>query len=368
MHYGIISLSLNDYAFKTMDLELFLEILGVDSTSGQELRLAEFLKERLSGGHSTSVFEVGDGTVNLLLDWSGTGCPPFVFCTHLDTVPPYIPPVVELVREGDLLPDGRIAQADDTIIKGRGSCDAKGQIFSMYNACLRLAREGRRDFGLLLLAGEETGSHGAKAYTRDNPGGEFVLVGEPTDNCLASASKGTKSFEVTIPGKACHSGYPENGVSAVERFVDMVNNLRITDFPEDPLLGRTTWNVGDLVSSNPQNILSPEISFRIYFRTTFASDSLVQDRLLKACPPGTVIHAFGGDSPMMYFSDVEEVPSKAVSFGSDAPRLDTFKRRAICGPGSILTAHTDKEYVLVSDLKTAVERYMLIYKTVTKRT
>ena len=154
-----------------MDLELFLEILGIDSTSGSERRMAAFLKERLEG--EIHEYEVGDGTVNLLLDWSGTGHPSFVFCTHLDTVPPYIPPSVELVRQGDLLPDGRKAVSDDTIIKGRGSCDAKGQIFSMYNACLELSKEGYKDFGLLLLAGEETGSHGAKAYTKNNPGGRW---------------------------------------------------------------------------------------------------------------------------------------------------------------------------------------------------
>lgn len=378
---------MNEYAVKVMDLELFLEILGIDSTSGQERRLAEFLKGRLGmagqaghdacAGHDANAghdgaqapaiqeFEVGDGTVNLLMDWSGTGHPSFVFCTHLDTVPPYISPSVELVKEGDLLPDGRRAEKDDTMIKGRGSCDAKGQIFSMYNACLELSKEGFKDFGLLLLAGEETGSYGAKAYTKNNPGGEFVLVGEPTDNCLASASKGTKSFEVTIPGKACHSGYPEHGASAVERFVDLMNTLKLVEFPTDPVLGKTTWNVGDLVSSNPQNILSPEISFRIYFRTTFVTDELIQNKLLGASPKGSVIHAFGGDTPMRYFSEVEDIPSKAVSFGSDAPRLDKFARRAICGPGSILTAHTDKEYVLVSDLQVAVENNIRIFKTIT---
>ena len=371
-----------------IDLDLFLEILGIDSTSGQERGLAEFLKERLAfsaaghlpggrgaqggGGESQSSafqiheFEVGDGTVNLLLDWSGTGKPRFVFCSHMDTVPPYIQPSLDLVKKGDLLPDGKKANQDDTIIKGRGSCDAKGQIFSMFCACQRLSKEGYKDFGLLILAGEETGSFGAKAYTKNNPGGDFVLVGEPTDNCLASASKGTKSFEVTIPGKACHSGYPENGASAVERFVDVMNTLKLVEFPDDPVLGKTTWNVGDLVSSNPQNILSPEIRFRIYFRTTFVTDDLIQDKLLGASPKGSVIQAFGGDTPMMYFSEVPGIESKPVSFGSDAPRLSKFACRAICGPGSILTAHTDKEYVLVSDLEAAVENDIKIFKTVTK--
>lgn len=335
-----------------MDLELFIELLGVPSTSGEERALAGFLKERLAAP-CVHEYELGDGTVNLLFDWSGTGRPSFVFCTHMDTVPPYIPPSVELTGEGN------------TKIKGRGSCDAKGQIFAMYNACLELQREGFKDFGLLLLSGEETGSKGAKAYDRDCPGGDFLLVGEPTGNNLVIACKGTKAFEVTIPGKACHSGYPEAGASAVERFVDLMNTLKLVEFPTDPILGATTWNVGELVSSNPQNILSPEISFRIYFRTTFATDELIHNKLLGACPRGSVVHAFGGDSPMMYFSDVEGIPSAPAAFGSDAPRLGKFARRAILGPGSILTAHTAKEYVLASDLATAVERYVTIFKKVT---
>ena len=328
-----------------IDYNLFEDLLGFDSTSGRERPLAEFLARRLQAP-KVETFEVGDGTLNLLLSW---GTPRVVFCSHMDTVPPYIAPKV-----------------GEDKVTGRGSCDAKGQIFSMFCACQKLSQEGYKDFGLLLLAGEETGSHGAKAYSKNNPGGDFVLVGEPTDNCLASASKGTKSFEVTIPGKACHSGYPEHGASAVERFVEFMNTLKLVEFPEDPVLGRTTWNVGDLVSSNPQNILSPEIRFRIYFRTTFATDELIQNKLLGASPKGTVIQAFGGDTPMTYFSDVAGIESKPVSFGSDAPRLDKFAQRAICGPGSILTAHTDKEYVLLSDLQKAVEQDIEIFKAVTK--
>ena len=327
--------------------------------------MAEFLKGRLPlGDCAVRADEVGDGTLNLLFDWSGTGCPSFVFCTHLDTVPPYIPPEVVSVRKGDILPDGKAAEEDDTMVKGRGSCDAKGQIAAMYSACLRLYEEGFRDFGLLLLAGEETGSFGAKAYSKDRPGGRFVLVGEPTDNCLVTASKGTKSFEVTIPGKACHSGYPDQGRSAVDRFVRFYNALKMTRFPDDPVLGSTTWNIGKLMSDNSQNILSPEIRFRLYFRTTFVTDGFVEDILSGIFPHDASVTAFGGDTPLHYFHDVEGIETKAVSFGSDAPRINGFPMKAICGPGSILTAHTDKEYVLLYQLEKAEDQYLRIFKTI----
>lgn len=343
-----------------MDLGLFSEILNIPSTSGEERALAEFLSVRLAGpveGFPQPAkcrvlrFEVGDGTENILFDWSDTGAPPFVYCTHLDTVPPCIPPTFT-------------SEGSDTLILGRGSCDAKGQIFAMYTACRRLEAEGFHDFGLLLLAGEETGSFGAKAWTRDCPGGDFVLVGEPTDNCLVTASKGTKAFAVTLHGTPCHSGYPENGESAVDKFVAFMNMLSAVEFPLDPDLGPTTWNVGKLRSDNPQNILSPEVSFRIYFRTTFASDSLILKALEGICPAGTEVEALGGDDPLHYFSEVPGIPGRPVAFGSDAPRLGKFPRRAICGPGSILTAHTDGEQVRLSELETAVEQYIRIFKSV----
>ncbi|MDT3356288.1 MAG: M20/M25/M40 family metallo-hydrolase [Bacteroidota bacterium] len=329
-----------------MDTRLFIEMLSIDSTSGQERAMGEFLVSCLKTPANTiETFEVGDGTINVLAKW---GEPKVYFCSHMDTVPPYIPPQLQSDR-----------------ITGRGSCDAKGQVFAMFEACRRLEAEGRTGFALLVLSGEETGSFGAKAYTRDCQGGEIVIVGEPTDNRMVTASKGTKSFDVRILGKSCHSGYPERGVSAVERFIDFMEKVRTTGFPEDKVLGSTTYNVGLLSSPNQQNILSPELTFRIYFRTTFASDSAVCGFMESMKNEFTEITARGGDTPMEYLT-VAGIPQTTVAFGSDAPQLHKFSRRALCGPGSILVAHTPDEFVLLEDLEKAAGQYVKMYKELTK--
>lgn len=353
-----------------MDKELFLEMLDIDSTSGREAGFADFLSERLLTSECrVEKFDVGDGTKNLLFSW---GDPQVVFCSHLDTVPPYIPPT-----------------CDGTAVHGRGSCDAKGQIFSMYEACRVLESEGYDGFGLLLLAGEETGSFGAKAFREQHPGAEWVIVGEPTDNCMASASKGTKAFEVTFEGKAFHSGYPQYGLSAVEMFNDFMNALRSIVFPKDDVLGDTTWNIGKLVSDNPQNILSDRLTFRVYFRTTFESDVMVSNVMKNIAGPDaklrfgrrTVqdgsdivgkdvaqwqksmkVNALGGDTPTRY-ETLEGFPIKPVAFGSDAPQLTNFRKKILCGPGSILVAHRPEEHILLSDLERATENYVHIYRT-----
>lgn len=321
-----------------MNWDFFRELLSFDSTSGKEREVAQWLLEVLEAP-SKQAFEVGDGTLNLLLSW---GTPQVVFCTHMDTVPPYFPPVFE----GDT-------------VRGRGANDAKGQLFALYTACKELEAEGRTDFGLLLLAGEETGSWGAKAFAKTPFRAPFLVVGEPTENKMVSASKGTLSYDLTFTGEAFHSGYPQYGVSAVDLFNQFYNALKAKDFGLDPELGETTWNIGLLHSDNPQNILSPELRCRLYFRTTFHSHQAVQDYM--ATVPGADLRA-KGDVPAHYVT-LPGLPSAPVAFGSDAPHLTNFGHKIICGPGSIRTAHRSDEHILVSELETAVAQYKQMYHT-----
>ena len=323
-------------------MELFRQILSFDSTSGSERELGQWLAEHLEAPF-VETFEVGDGTLNVLLRWSET--PRVVYCSHMDTVPPYIPPTF----------------TDDRVL-GRGTCDAKGQFYAMYRACQRLAAAGEKDFALLIVSGEETGSWGAKAFSKTDFTAPLLVVGEPTDNCMVSASKGTKRFDLTFTGKAFHSGYPEHGVSAVELFVDFMNALRAAGFPDDPVLGPTTWNVGHLVSDNPQNILSPELSCRLYFRTTFASDAAVVSWMRAQASDRLRVEEIGGDAPARYFT-LPGFPTKPVAFDSDAPHLTGFAQKIICGPGTITVAHRDDEFLSLSDFQQAINNYVKIYES-----
>ena len=323
-----------------IDYNLFEDILGFDSTSGKERPLAEFLAKRLKAPKEET-FEVGDGTLNLLFSW---GKPRVVFCTHMDTVPPYIAPTV-----------------GESVVRGRGACDAKGQIIALYTACCELAAAGSEGFGLLLLSGEETGSWGAKAFAKLPFKADLLVIGEPTENKMISASKGTKAYELVFKGEAFHSGYPQFGSSAVEKFVDFVNALRTKHFPFDDVLGDTTYNIGKLVSDNPQNILSPELQCRLYFRTTFASDGPVHEWMMTEVSKVAGVRFIGGDVPASYLT-FDGFPAGPASFGTDAPHLLNFRRKIICGPGSIRHAHRDDEHVLTADLEQAVKNYIRFFE------
>ena len=388
-----------------IDLQLFRNILAFDSTTGSEGSLAAFLEttlvdpalysgsaapgacapDRAAGASECAAaiptvqgWDVPEGGRNLLFSW---GVPRVVFCTHMDTVPPYIPPSFA-AEEGEPLqktpktsdPPGfkaggpsKSAENDRApVIYGRGACDAKGQIVALYAACRALADEGLSGFGLLLLSGEETGSWGAKAFAKTDFRAPYLIVGEPTEDKMVSACKGTKAFELSFHGEAFHSGYPQFGKSAVDAFVDFVNALRAVDFGADPELGPTTWNIGRLSSDNPQNVLSPELNCRLYFRTTFLSDGRVAEEVKRlAAEFGADVKEIGGDTPSRWFT-IPGFESAPASFGSDAPHLTNFEHRAICGPGSIRFAHRPDEQISIAELEAAAERYVAMFKSLQK--
>jgi hypothetical protein len=90
--------------------------------------------------------------------------------------------------------------------------------------------------------------------------------------------------------------------------VDFVNALRAVDFGTDPELGPTTWNIGRLHRDNAQNVLSPELRCRLYFRTTFLSDDRVAEEVKRIAgkvaapsgvrPSGSPHHSFGAVPPL----------------------------------------------------------------------
>ena len=142
-----------------------------------------------------------------------TGQTAVFFSTHMDTVPPFIP-----------------SSEDAGRIYGRGSCDAKGIIAAQVAAAERLRKEGIY-VGLLFVAGEERDSLGAQvANDNPSPGCRFLVNGEPTENRIALASKGTLRVEVTATGRMAHSAYPELGDSAIDKLIPALTRLRAMPF------------------------------------------------------------------------------------------------------------------------------------------
>ncbi|MGE5349642.1 MAG: M20/M25/M40 family metallo-hydrolase [Actinomycetota bacterium] len=329
-----------------MVTEELAEIMRIDSTSGKEADLARYIANNFHvPGATLEIQDVGDGSINLFYKW---GTPEIIFCTHLDTVPPFIPPVAESAR-----------------ISGRGACDAKGQIITVLNVCRDLYHEGETNFGLLLVSGEETGSTGARAANNLIKGCRYVIIGEPTENKLIKAGKGIQLYVVQISGMSCHSGYPQFGDDAIERMRQFLNRLAAAIFPSDPVLGSTTYNIGQLSSENAYNVLPDLVSFKIYFRTTPASSGLIEKVLKNIADDKTTITKTREDKPFEYYY-AEGFESDIVAFGCDGPCLTNLGKILLYGPGSIRSAHTKDEFINIADIEKAVIDLKQLYKTLKK--
>src|SRR5580692_9259259 len=174
-------------------ITLTRQLVDIESISGNEAAVGNYLYGELCRiGYRTTKMPVDGNRFNVYaLPPEAEAVPNVVFSTHMDTVPPFIP-----------------STEDSTRIYGRGSCDAKGIIAAQIAAAERLRAEGIY-VGLLFVVGEERDSLGAKVANEHAPGCKFLINGEPTENRIAIASKGTLRVELTASGKMAHSAYPE---------------------------------------------------------------------------------------------------------------------------------------------------------------
>jgi acetylornithine deacetylase len=152
--------------------------------------------------------EVDDAGNTLAVRDSGREGPHVVLNTHIDTVPPH----VEYERD-----DG----ADDGgVIRGRGSCDAKGPLAAILAAFLGVEPERGR-VTLAVTPDEETETAGARALSFD-PDPDAVIVGEPTELDACNAAKGRFQAHVTVSGENAHAANPESGINAVRTAGDLL--------------------------------------------------------------------------------------------------------------------------------------------------
>src|SRR5579863_7305229 len=193
-----------------MDVVAFTrQLVDIESTTGNEGRLADFLHRELGRlGYRASKMLVEGERSNVFATSPQQTRPEIVSSTHMDTVPPFIP-----------------SSEDETKIYGRGSCDAKGIIAAQIAAAEKLRQQGIF-VGLLFVVGEEKDSLGAKVANEQSPGCKFLVNGEPTENKMASASKGTLRVEISATGRMAHSAYPELGESAIDKLLEALSRLR----------------------------------------------------------------------------------------------------------------------------------------------
>jgi acetylornithine deacetylase len=322
-----------------MDVVAFTrQLVDIESTTGNEGRVGDFLHRELSRlGYRASKMPVEGERCNVFATSPQQAQPKIVFSTHMDTVPPFIP-----------------SSEDDAKIYGRGACDAKGIIAAQVAAAERLRQEGIY-VGLLFVVGEEKDSLGAKVANQQSPGSKFLVNGEPTENKMASASKGTLRVEISATGRMAHSAYPELGESAIDKLLEALNRLRAIKLPSVEGIGPSTVNIGVIEGGRAPNVVPDKARAQLLYRLVGPSDKL-REEIVRAVI-GLATAEFVLEIPFVRLRALEGLPTMVAAFTTDIPWLSNWGEPLLVGPGSIHVAHTEGEYIEKKQLMDAVELY-----------
>lgn len=324
--------------------ELLQELVNIDSTTGQEAAYLTWLEDFFGRlGWTVRRQPVAEGRWNLWV--SRVASPPITFCTHVDTVPPFIP-----------------ATGRDGALYGRGACDTKGVLLAMVEAVMGLPSEIADQCGFVWVVGEEVDHIGAVVAGRDplwRP--DWMVMGEPTRNRLATGQRGILKIALCTSGQAGHSAFEEAGHSALDPMLDILAALRAPGWPTDPLLGATRFNTGILRAGVAANVYAPEATAELLFRAVSDPDDLLAEVTRRVAGRGEV--KLLASNPPVLLHHWSDLPTDVVPFNTDAPYMCHLCPVTLVGPGDIRTAHSEHEHLLRSDYEAGV----LLYRQLVER-
>lgn len=323
-------------------VELAARMMEIDSTSGRESALVDWLENYLAGlDWRVRRIPVTAGRDDLFATYGDAH--EVTLSTHLDTVPPFIPPRLE----GDTL-------------WGRGACDAKGIAAAMIVAAGQL-RERRIPVGLLFVVGEEVSHDGAVAANAVPTTSRVLINGEPTESTLATGTKGAMRLILRTRGTAAHSAYPHLGTSATSALARLLVELESLELPRDAQLGETTINVGMISGGVADNVVAPAAEARLMARLVSDPDALL--KILNGWLAGRATLEQGITVPFVRLGQLPGFPTSVAAFATDIPELTRWGTPYLFGPGSIQVAHRDDEHVSIPELRAAVDAYVRLAET-----
>jgi acetylornithine deacetylase len=324
----------------------------------------------------------------------GSGNKILIFNGHIDVVPEgnhanwvYDPWGADLV-------DGRLY--------GRGTCDMKSGLMAALYAIKAITDANVAIDGSILfqsVIGEEDGGIGTFASLLRGHTGDAAIVCEPTRLNLIPAQAGALTFTVKVSGKSAHACVRLEGVSAVEKYLEIHQVLlqlekeRNTEI-EHPLLGKLALpyplNIGRVQAGNWSSSVPEELVFEGRIGVAMGEDSESVRRQfeqtlkkLAATDPWLCDHPLeimwsggqydSGEIPVDHtlvklcqqslFDLAGDNPEiKGAPYGSD---LRLFVNMGdfpalLFGPGDVNVAHMPDEFVEVQEVILAARAYILV--------
>ncbi|HYQ85430.1 MAG TPA: ArgE/DapE family deacylase, partial [Rubrobacter sp.] len=306
---------------------------------------------------------------------------------HIDTVDPGDPaawthdPLSGAV-EGDLL-------------YGRGSCDMKGGLVTHLVALDALSDLGlglRGDVTVAATVGEENGGLGTLSTLLRGYRADAAIITEPTRLALVPAQGGSLVFRLRIPGRSAHAAVRDEGVSALEKFIPIFENLRELEQERNGVLSHPLYDsvrnkvpinigvvrAGNWASTVPESLVAEGRVGLVPGEEVGPFKDLVAERIaavarrdpwLREHPPE--LEWFGGqfapaevepDAPICaavkkaHERVTGEAPAiEGVPYGADMRLFIHFGGMpcVMYGAGDVNVAHAPDEHISITELLTA---------------
>ncbi len=330
-------------------------------------------------------YDDGNGVEKVsLIATRGTGSGGLLYCAHSDVVP------VDSWSFSEAGPFEFHQTANR--IYARGSCDMKGSLACFLAATEKYAEEKlQAPLSVIVTADEELGFVGAEHVSKNSPvfrqlvdQQPLTIIGEPTLLNVVHAHKGIYVFQTISKGRAGHSSTLE-AINANVKMIPFLNVMyeiyreTLTDptwshHAFDPPL--ISWNIGINDFTYASNI-APErsvctVSFRPMpdqpieqlmerVKTAAEENGLILE-IDHAAPPFFVPAEAPHIHEMLKYTGQKH--AKTVSYASDAAMFGDLKRMVICGPGDIVQAHTDDEWIAIDQLEKGTQLYSKLIKEI----
>ncbi|NPV72050.1 MAG: M20 family metallopeptidase [Firmicutes bacterium] len=305
---------------------------------------------------------------------------------HMDTVPPYS---MDIDPFGGDVRDGRLY--------GRGSVDMKGALAAMMVALASIKRSGvplGGDIVFTAVVDEELRGEGTEDVIKRGTRADGAIVGEPTELNLAAGHRGLDWLEITVHGRATHSGEMEKGINAISKAAKLIRAIEEEILPRfktrgHSLLGLPRLNFGVIQGGTQPSTVADVCRIQIDRRSTpietsktifedflevfsrlsaddpdfraeisrLPSSQATMDHLAFATPLEDPIVKSLSDAAMTVLG--HEPPVVAFPAWSDGGLLAVHAGipTVVFGPGSLGCAHSRVEWVEVDQLVAAARIY-----------
>lgn len=347
---------------------LLKRLIATPRVSRDETAAADIMEQTIRD-YGYSSCRKGNNIWIMSEDWDDS-LPTIMLNAHIDTVKPVSTwtrdPFTPTI-EGDRL-------------YGLGSNDCGGGLVSLLQVFRILTQKplpaGKvgRGFNLIYLASceeEVSGAGGIRSVLQQQPfpdltaGKDLIaIVGEPTGMQPAIAERGLMVIDGTAHGKSGHAARNE-GVNAIYEALDDLVFIRDYKFEKvSDLLGPTKMQCTVVNSGTQHNVVPDECKFIIDVRTNehYTNEEVFEflQGKLKSEIKARSFHLHSSSIPADHPLIRRCVEMGMKPFGSPTlsdqalMRFPSFK----LGPGESSRSHSADEFICISEIRDAIEKYL----------